>query len=102
MGRRKWRGICGARGRDGFRLDPWLRYTLHDAGPSLLLRTMITPTFILLLLVQVPTAPGTPAETGEQLYEAGEQAYFVGDFDEAIVKFEAAFRASKLAAILYN
>jgi tetratricopeptide (TPR) repeat protein len=40
--------------------------------------------------------------TAETLFDDGENAYYVGDFDKAIARFEAAYGASKLPAILYN
>lgn len=46
---------------------------------------------------QVASAP-----SAEALYDAGEQAFGLGDFDRAIENFEAAYAASKLIAILYN
>jgi tetratricopeptide (TPR) repeat protein len=65
-----------------------------------------------LILAGVLSAPPQPGPAGgaepqaassaEALYEAGEQAFGLGDFDLAIQKFEAAYAASKLVVILYN
>ena len=44
--------------------------------------------------------PGAPS--AEALYDAGEHAFGLGDFDRAIEHFEAAYAASKLVVILYN
>lgn len=65
-----------------------------------------------LILAGVLSAPPQPGPAGgaepqaapsaEALYEAGEQAFGLGDFDLAIEKFEAAYAASKLVVILYN
>lgn len=44
----------------------------------------------------------SPLPTAETLFREGENAYFIGDFDKAIARFEAAYGASKLPAILYN
>lgn len=40
--------------------------------------------------------------SAEALFEAGERAFGLGDFDRAIENFEAAYETSKLVAILYN
>lgn len=48
---------------------------------------------------------GPQSEAGssaQALYQAGERAFGVGDFDRAIENFEAAYDASKLIDILYN
>lgn len=37
--------------------------------------------------------------TAEALYRQGEQAYWLGDFDQAVEKFEAAYAASRLPAL---
>lgn len=50
-------------------------------------------------------AVGPESEAGssaQALYQAGERAFGVGDFDRAIANFEAAYDASKLIDILYN
>lgn len=50
--------------------------------------------------------PGTdepgPDATPEALYNAGEQAYWLGDFRRAVDLFEAAYARSGLPALLYN
>lgn len=38
----------------------------------------------------------------ETLYKQGEQAYWLGDFNLAVDRFEAAYAASRLPALLYN
>lgn len=38
----------------------------------------------------------------EALYQQGEEAYWLGDFSTAVNKFEAAYSASRLPALLYN
>lgn len=49
------------------------------------------------------TAPSTDSSvSAEALFEAGERAFGLGDFDRAIENFEAAYAASKLVVILYN
>jgi hypothetical protein len=48
------------------------------------------------------TAPSEPEATAESLYEAGEQAYWLGDFRRAVQLFEAAYARSGLPALLYN
>lgn len=53
------------------------------------------------LLVGATQVQG-PSPDAEALFGEGENAYFVGDFDKAITRFEAAYAASKLPAILYN
>jgi hypothetical protein len=51
----------------------------------------------------VPEAPAAePAPTPEQLYQQGEQAYWLGDFNLAVDRFEAAYAASRLPGLLYN
>jgi hypothetical protein len=46
-----------------------------------------------------PTDPDTSAEV---LYNAGEQAYWLGDFRRAVPLFEAAYARSGLPTLLYN
>ena len=55
--------------------------------------------------VAVPAAPGSerdPEASAEALYNAGEQAYWLGDFRRAVDLFEAAYARSGLPALLYN
>jgi len=47
-------------------------------------------------------AEPTEAGEAERLYREGESAYRLGNFDEAIEKFEAAYQASKEPRLLYN
>lgn len=51
--------------------------------------------------VAVTTAPD-PEASAEALYNAGEQAYWLGDFRRAVDLFEAAYASSGLPALLYN
>ena len=69
--------------------------TMFGIAPVCLAGLLTAPSA---LALGPPVAPAT----GEQLYEEGEHAYFIGDFDTAVSKFEAAYRVSKLAAVLYN
>ena len=55
--------------------------------------------------VAVPAAPASelaPEASAEALYNAGEQAYWLGDFRRAVDLFEAAYARSGLPALLYN
>lgn len=51
--------------------------------------------------VPAPDEPG-PDASAEALYNAGEQAYWLGDFRRAVDHFEAAYARSGLPALLYN
>lgn len=48
-----------------------------------------------------PVLPPEPVDA-ETLYQQGEEAYWLGDFRTAVTKFEAAYSASRLPALLYN
>ncbi|MEZ4453556.1 MAG: hypothetical protein R3B09_29130, partial [Nannocystaceae bacterium] len=43
-----------------------------------------------------------PTVDPQALFREGEQAYWLGDFDLAIERFEAAYAASRLPGMLYN
>lgn len=49
-----------------------------------------------------PTDAPPPDASPEALYNAGEQAYWLGDFRRAVDLFEAAYARSGLPALLYN
>lgn len=49
-----------------------------------------------------PAAEGDAAIDPQQLFRAGEEAYWLGDFDLAIERFEAAYAASRVPGMLYN
>ncbi len=52
---------------------------------------------------QEPVAPADDAKArGEKLFEEASAAYNLGKFDEAIVKFEAAYELLKAPSLLYN
>lgn len=52
---------------------------------------------------QEPAAPADDAKArGEKLFEEASAAYNLGKFDEAIVKFEAAYELLKAPSLLYN
>lgn len=50
----------------------------------------------------VTPAGVVPEVDAEALYQQGEQAYWLGDFELAVARFEAAYAASHLPALLYN
>lgn len=49
-----------------------------------------------------PAPDDAAAIDPQQLFRAGEEAYWLGDFDLAIERFEAAYAASRVPGMLYN
>ncbi len=43
-----------------------------------------------------------PSELAQRLFREGEEAYWLGDFDQAIQRFEEAYKLSRVPGMLYN
>lgn len=49
-----------------------------------------------------PEAGESQGELAQRLFREGEEAYWLGDFDRAVERFEEAYKLSKLPGMLYN